>query len=232
MEPYRPLKGIRAWAEDDRPREKLLLKGKSTLSDAELIAILIGSGSTDETAVDLSKRILQSLNNSLTELGKLSVKDLMQFKGIGEAKAISIIAALELGRRRKDTEPEKRVRITDSRSAFEIVYPHLGDLNYEEFWVIFLNRANAVIGKQNVSKGGVSGTVVDPKVVFKMAVQFPASGIILAHNHPSGNLKPSQADHELTRKLKEAGKALDIPVLDHLIIGDRDYFSFVDEGVF
>ncbi|MCB9187188.1 MAG: DNA repair protein RadC [Flavobacteriales bacterium] len=232
MEPYRPLKGIRAWAEDDRPREKLLLKGKSTLSDAELIAILIGSGNTDETAVDLSKRILQSLNNSLTELGKLSVKDLMQFKGIGEAKAISIIAALELGRRRKDTEPEKRVRITDSRSAFEIVYPHLGDLNYEEFWVIFLNRANAVIGKQNVSKGGVSGTVVDPKVVFKMAVQFPASGIILAHNHPSGNLKPSQADHELTRKLKEAGKALDIPVLDHLIIGDRDYFSFVDEGVF
>lgn len=232
MESYKPLKGIRSWAEDDRPREKLLLKGKSTLSDAELIAILIGSGNTEETAVDLSKRILQSLNNNLSELGKLSVKDLMQFKGIGEAKAISIIAALELGRRRKDSEPEKRVKITDSRSAFEVIYPNLGDLNHEEFWVIFLNRANAVIGKQNISKGGVSGTVVDPKVVFKMAVQFPASGIILAHNHPSGNLKPSQADHQLTRKLKEAGKALDIPVLDHLIIGERDYFSFVDEGVF
>ncbi len=232
MEAYRPAKGIRSWAEDDRPREKLLLKGKSALSDAELIAILIGSGNTEETAVDLSKRILQSLNNNLSELGKLTVKDLMQFKGIGEAKAISIIAALELGRRRKDSEPEKRVKITGSQSAFDTIYPHLGDLNHEEFWVIFLNRANAVIGKQNISKGGVSGTVVDPKVVFKMAVQFPASGIILAHNHPSGNLKPSQADHQLTRKLKEAGKALDIPVLDHLIIGERDYFSFVDEGVF
>ena len=232
MEEYKPVKGIRSWAEDDRPREKLLLKGKSTLSDAELIAILIGSGNTEETAVDLSKRILQSLNNNLSELGKLTVKDLMQFKGIGEAKAISIIAALELGRRRKDSEPEKRVKITDSQTAFDVIYPHLGDLNHEEFWVIFLNRANAVIGKQNISKGGVSGTVVDPKVVFKMAVQFPASGIILAHNHPSGNLKPSQADHQLTRKLKEAGKALDIPVLDHLIIGERDYFSFVDEGVF
>jgi DNA repair protein RadC len=232
MEEYKPVKGIRSWAEDDRPREKLLLKGKSTLSDAELIAILIGSGNTEETAVDLSKRILLSLNNNLSELSKLTVKDLMQFKGIGEAKAISIIAALELGRRRKDSEPEKRIKITDSQTAFDVIYPHLGDLNHEEFWVIFLNRANAVIGKQNISKGGVSGTVVDPKVVFKMAVQFPASGIILAHNHPSGNLKPSQADHQLTRKLKEAGKALDIPVLDHLIIGERDYFSFVDEGVF
>lgn len=232
MEEYRPLKGIRSWAEDDRPREKLLLKGKSALSDAELIAILIGSGSAEETALDLSKRILQSLNNQLSELGKLSVKDLMKFKGIGEAKAISIIAALELGRRRKDSEPEKRIKITDSQSAFDTIYPHLGDLNHEEFWVIFLNRANQVIGKQNVSKGGVSGTVVDPKVVFKMAVQFPASAIILAHNHPSGNLKPSQADHQLTRKLKDAGRSLDIPVLDHLIIGDREYFSFVDEQVF
>lgn len=232
MEAYRPIKGIRSWAEDDRPREKLLLKGKAALSDAELIAILIGSGSAEETAVDLSKRILQSLNNQLSELGKLNVKDLTQFKGIGEAKAISIIAALELGRRRKDSEPNKRIKITDSQSAFDIIYPDLSDLNYEEFWVIFLNRANQVIGKQNVSKGGVSGTVVDPKVVFKMAVQFPASGIILAHNHPSGNLKPSQADHQLTRKLMDAGKSLDIPVLDHLIIGDRDYFSFVDEGVF
>ena len=232
MEEYKPLKGIRSWAEDDRPREKLLLKGKAALSDAELIAILIGSGSADETAVGLSKRILQSLNNQLSDLAKLTVKDLMQFKGIDEAKAISIIAALELGRRRKDSEPEKRIKITDSQSAFDTIYPHLGDLNHEEFWVIFLNRANQVIGKQNISKGGVSGTVVDPKVVFKMAVQFPASGIILAHNHPSGNLKPSQADHQLTRKLKEAGRALDIPVLDHLIIGDRDYFSFVDEAVF
>ena len=232
MEDYRPIKGIRSWAEDDRPREKLLLKGKAALSDAELIAILIGSGSASETAVDLSKRILQSLNNQLSELGKLSVKDLTKFKGIGEAKAISIIAALELGRRRKDSEPEKRIKITDSRSAFEVVYPNLGDLNHEEFWVIFLNRANEVIGKESVSRGGVSGTVVDPKVVFKLAVQYPASAIILTHNHPSGNLKPSRADHQLTKKLKDAGNSLDIPVLDHLIIGERDYFSFVDEGVF
>ena len=232
MSEYTPLKGIRSWAEDDRPREKLLLKGRAALSDAELIAILIGSGSAEETAVGLSKRILSSLDNQLSQLAKLSVKDLTQFKGIGEAKAISIIAALELGRRRKETESNKRVKITDSQTAFDVVYPNLGDLNHEEFWVIFLNRANEVIGKENVSKGGVSGTVVDPKVVFKQAVQFPASAIILAHNHPSGNLKPSQADHQLTKKLKEAGKALDIPVLDHLIIGERDYFSFVDESVF
>lgn len=232
MEEYKVINGIRSWAEDDRPREKLLLKGKAALSDAELIAILIGSGSTSETAVDLSKRILQSLSNKLSELGKLSVKDLTKFKGIGEAKAISIIAAMELGRRRKESEPEKRAKITDSRSAFDVVYPHLGDLNHEEFWVIYLNRANEVIGKENISKGGVSGTIVDPKVVFKAAVQFPASALILAHNHPSGQLKPSQADHQITKKLKEAGNALDIPVLDHLIIGDGNYFSFADEGVF
>lgn len=232
MEEYKVINGIRSWAEDDRPREKLLLKGKSALSDAELIAILIGSGSASETAVDLSKRILQSLNNKLSELGKLTVKDLTKFKGIGEAKAISIIAAMELGRRRKDSEPEKRTKITDSRSAFDVVYPHLGDLKHEEFWVIYLNRANEVIGKENISKGGISGTVVDPKVVFKAAVQFPASALILAHNHPSGQLKPSQADHQITKKLKEAGNALDIPVLDHLIIGDGNYYSFADEGVF
>lgn len=232
MEEYKPTKGIRSWAEDDRPREKLLLKGRAALSDAELIAILIGSGSADETAVGLSKRILSSLGNQLSQLAKLSVQDLTQFKGIGEAKAISIIAALELGRRRKETETDKRVKITGSQTVFDEIYPNLGDLNHEEFWVVFLNRANEVIGKQNISKGGVSGTVVDPKVVFKQAVQFPASAIILAHNHPSGNLKPSQADHQLTKKLKEAGKALDIPVLDHLIIGERDYFSFVDESVF
>jgi len=232
MEEYKVINGIRSWAEDDRPREKLLLKGKAALSDAELIAILIGSGSTSETAVDLSKRILQSLNNQLSELGRLSVKDLTKFKGIGEAKAISIIAAMELGRRRKESEPEKRQKITSSRSAFDIFYPHLCDLNHEEFWVLYLNRANEVIGKENVSKGGISGTIVDPKVVFKAAVQFLASAIVLAHNHPSGQLKPSQADHQLTKKLKDAGIALDIPVLDHLIIGDGNYYSFADEGVF
>jgi len=231
VENYTPIKGIRSWAEDDRPREKLLLKGKAALSDAELIAILIGSGNTDETAVGLSKRILASLNNQLSDLARLSVKDLMKFRGIGEAKAISIIAALEIGRRRKDSEPDLKPRITDSRSAFELLYPHMCDLNHEEFWVLFLNRSNHVIGKENISKGGTAGTVVDPKVVFKLAVQYPASGVVLAHNHPSGNLKPSTNDIKLTRKLKVAGIALEIPVMDHIIIGERDYFSFADGGV-
>lgn len=231
MESYTPIKGIRSWAEDDRPREKLLLKGKAALSDAELIAILIGSGNTEETAVGLSKRILASLNNQLSELGRLSVKDLTKFKGIGEAKAISIIAALEIGRRRKDTEPDRKPKIRGSRSAFELLYPHMCDLSHEEFWVLFLNRSNQVIGKENISKGGVAGTVVDPRVVFKLAVQHLASGIVLAHNHPSGNLKPSKEDHVLTKKLKEAGNALDIPVMDHIIIGEGEYFSFADEGV-
>lgn len=232
MEEYRPLKGIRSWAEDDRPREKLLLKGKAALSDAELIAILIGSGSAEETAVDLSKRMLSSMDNQLGKLARQNAKELMRFKGIGEAKAISIMAALELGRRIKASEPEKRLKITDSQSVFEAIYPHLCDLHHEEFWVIFLNRANQLIGKENVSKGGISGTVVDPKVVFRSAVLHPASAIILCHNHPSGNLKPSSADLQLTRKMKEAGKALDIPVLDHLIVGENAYYSFVDEGVF
>lgn len=231
MEKYKLTSSIRTWAEDDRPREKLLLKGKAALSDAELIAILIGSGNASESAVDLSKRILKSLNHQLSALAKLSVKDLTKFKGIGQAKAISIIAALELGRRRKSTDSEKRVKITSSQAAFEAVYPHLCDLNHEEFWVLYLNRANEIIGKENISKGGVSGTIVDPKVVFKAAVQYPASAIILAHNHPSGQLKASHADHQLTKKLKAAGIALDIPVLDHLIIGDRNYFSFADNGV-
>ena len=165
---------IKNWAEEDQPREKLMAKGRQVLSDAELLAILIGSGNRSESAIELCKRILGTYENNLNELAKLSVNDLMKFRGIGEAKAITIIAALELGRRRKDTESSKRVKITSSQTAFDVVYPNLGDLNHEEFWVIFLNRANEVIGKENISKGGVSGTVVDPKVVFKQAVQFPA----------------------------------------------------------
>ena len=227
---YKVSKGIRSWAEDDRPREKLLAKGRSVLTDAELIAILFGSGSRNDTAVDLAKRVLSSQGNNLDTLGKMSVKDLMEFKGIGEAKAIGLIAALELGRRRKATSAQKRTRISSSQDAFNEVYPVMADLPHEEFWILLLNRANEVIGKNNLSKGGVSGTVVDAKIIFKMATEKLASAIILAHNHPSGNLRPSQADVGLTNKLRDAGNILDIPVLDHLIIGNGAYYSFKDEG--
>ncbi len=223
--------GIKAWAEEDRPREKLLLKGKTALSDAELIAILIGSGSRDETAVELSKRILSSASNNLNQLGKMSIADLQKFKGIGEAKAISIAAALELGRRRKETDAVKRVKITASSVVFENMREVMEDLPHEEFWVLLLNRGNQILERVNISKGGVSQTVVDSKIVFKMAIDKLASSIILCHNHPSGNLKPSDADIQLTKKLKEAGRILDLPILDHLIFADNTYFSFADEGL-
>jgi len=222
---------IKAWAEEDRPREKLLSKGRSTLSDAELIAILIGSGNRNETAVELSKKILKSIDNDLNKLGKLSVKELMQFNGIGEAKAISIVAALELGRRRKNTDNQLKKTIKSSKDVFEEVIGVMSDLPHEEFWVLFLDRRNAVIKKSNVSKGGVSGTVADAKIIFKEAMQLLASAVILCHNHPSGNLKPSDADIQLTKKMKEIGNLVDVPVLDHLIITDKSYFSFGDEGL-
>lgn len=222
---------IKKWAEEDRPREKLLLKGKSSLSDAELIAILIGSGTASLSAVDLSKQILQHTANNLNDLAKLTVKDLMKFKGIGEAKAISIVAALELGRRRKEVEHLKKPKITSSTDAYEYMKAHLLDLSHEEFWVILLNRANKVIQCKQISSGGVSGTVADPKMIFKSALEELSSSIILVHNHPSGNLKPSQADITLTKKLKEAGKVLEIPVLDHIIFTDENYYSFADENM-
>lgn len=222
--------GILSWAEEDRPREKLLLKGRAALSDAELIAILIGSGSSELSAVDLSKKILLYVNHDLHALAKLSVNDLTQFKGIGEAKAISIVSALELGRRRKTTEATKRNKIQSSKDAYEVISPELLDLPTEQFWIILLNRSNYVIKKRPISQGGVSGTVADPKVIFKHAVDDLASGIILVHNHPSGNLKPSHADRQLTKKMVEAGKLLEIPILDHIIFTDNGYFSFADEG--
>lgn len=226
------ISNILSWAEEDRPREKLLLKGKAALSDAELIAILIGSGTRELSAVDLSKLILQSVNNNLNELAKLSINDLMKFKGIGDAKAISIAAALELGRRRKESETLKKPKVSSSADAYEAVRPYLMDLQHEQFWVLLLNRANEVIRPQQISIGGVSGTVADPKMIFKAAIEHLASAIILVHNHPSGNLTPSQADKDLTKKVKEAGRTLDIPVLDHLIFSDNSYFSFADEGIF
>ena len=225
-----PLK-IKSWSPEDRPREKLLSKGTPVLSDAELVAILLGTGTATVSAVELAKRVLQTVDNSLHELGRLSVRDLMKVKGIGEAKAISIIAALELGRRRRDLDGELRPRISGSRDGFDILKSHLQDLPHEEFWVILLNRANRVIKKHQISQGGVAGTVADPKIIFKLAISELASGIILAHNHPSGNLTASQADMDLTKKIKEAGKLLEIQVLDHLIIAGKKYFSFADEGI-
>lgn len=222
---------IKSWAEEDRPREKLLLKGKASLSEAELIAILIGSGTASMSAVELSKHILSYVENDLNALAKLTVKDLTKFKGIGEAKAISIVAALELGRRRKETEPVKKPKITCSQDIHYLMKAHLLDLPHEEFWIVMLNRANQVIKKQLISSGGVSGTVADPKIIFKMALDELASSVILCHNHPSGNIKPSQADINLTKKLKEAGKMLEIPVLDHIIFTNDSYFSFADESM-
>lgn len=222
---------IKNWNEDDRPREKLLLKGRTALSDAELIAILIGSGSRNESAVSLSQRILASAHNNLSELGRLSIPELMEFKGIGEAKAISIAAAMELGRRRRTGEALERKKITSSNSVFEFVQPIIGELPHEEFWILYLNNSNKIIKSAQLSKGGITGTVVDVRLAFKEALQLGAVGIILAHNHPSGTLKPSQADIQLTKKLKTAGDSLDIKVLDHLIITEKAYFSFADENM-
>lgn len=223
--------GIKAWAEADRPREKLVKQGRHTLTDSELLAILIRTGTKSETAVDLAKNILSKFNNDLTELSRLSVNDLRKFKGMGEVKAITIVAALELGRRRREAEGLKKNKITTSKDAFEILQPNLADLVHEEFVVLLLNRNNEVTGKFELSKGGVAGTVVDPKLIFKAALDRLASGIILSHNHPSGNSKPSQEDIKLTKKLFEAGKLMEINVLDHIIIAGNDYFSFADEGM-
>ena len=222
---------ILSWAEEDRPREKLLLKGRTVLSDAELIAILIGSGTRSMSAVTLSKHILGSVENDLNALAKLSVKDLKKFNGIGEAKAISIVGALELGRRRKESNQIVKPQIRSSEDAYKVIAPELMDQPTEQFWVIMLNRSNKVIHKRAISLGGVSGTVADPKVIFKKALDDLASGIILAHNHPSGNKKPSQADIDLTKKLQNSGKLLEIPILDHIIFTDDGYFSFADEGL-
>ncbi|MGQ0828162.1 MAG: RadC family protein [Bacteroidota bacterium] len=231
MADYKETFGIKSWAEEDRPREKLLDKGRHVLTEAELIAILIGSGNKNETAVALSKRILASTHNNLNELGKLNVTELMKFKGIGEAKAISIVAALELGRRRKETESLKREKVITSKDVFEIMKPSMMDLPHEEFWLLMLNRASSVIKKELISRGGVSGTVVDAKIIFKTAVEQYASSIIICHNHPSGNLKPSDADIRLTKNIKEAGKIMEISLLDHLIISEKGFYSFADEGI-
>ncbi|MBE9576509.1 RadC family protein [Flavobacterium proteolyticum] len=223
---------INQWAEDDRPREKFLLKGKSTLSDSELLAILIGSGSRNESAVQLCQRVLASSENNLNTLGKMSVSQLMQFKGIGEAKAISIAAALELGRRRRAEDAIELEKITSSKAVFDIMQPIIGELPHEEFWVLYLNNSNKVIYKAQLSKGGITGTVVDIRLIFKIGFEQNATGIILTHNHPSGKLMASEADLKITKRIKEAGQTLEIQVLDHLIIIENGYLSFQDEGIF
>jgi len=232
MKDYQYSIKISALAEEDRPREKLLLKGKSALSDAELIAILIGSGTRSVSAVDLSKHILSAVNNDLGELAKMSIPDLKKFKGIGEAKAISIVSALELGRRRKQiSDQPKKIKINGSKDVFNLMGRELMDETVEHFYVLLLNRSNILIKKQLISSGGTNGTVADPKIIFKYALDSLACSIILVHNHPSGNLKPSEQDRVLTDKLKHLGENLEVQVIDHVIFTDVAYFSFADEGI-
>ncbi|MGB7393927.1 MAG: DNA repair protein RadC [Pricia sp.] len=221
---------IKNWSDDDKPREKLVQKGKSYLSDAELIAILIGSGSRNESAVALSKRILASVDHNLNELGRVSVQQLMQFRGIGEAKAVSIAAALEIGRRRREEEVRNIAKINSSRDAFELLRPRIGDLEHEEFWILYLNNANKVLHSALLSKGGLTGTLVDVRIVMRQALELGAVALVLAHNHPSGNLIPSKGDRDVTQKLKRGALSLDLKILDHLIITETDYFSFADNG--
>ncbi len=231
MQKKRASFSIKSWADDDKPREKLLHKGRSVLSDAELLAILIGSGSRDESAVSLAKRILKSANNNLSVLGKISIRQLMQFKGIGEAKAVAIAAALEVGRRRREEQEIKVTKISCSEDVYAVLQPILGELEHEEFWILYLNNANTILHKSQLSKGGITGTLVDSRLVLKKALELGAVSLVLAHNHPSGILKPSEADKKITVKLQTAAQALDIKVLDHLIITEKAFFSFADHQI-
>ena len=222
---------IKFLAEDDRPREKFLLKGKNSLSDSELLAIIMGSGSRDETAVELARKILASVNNNWHQLSLLTIKDLTKFKGVGEVKAISIATALEIGRRRASQEIPEKAQISSSKNAYQILKLHMADLRTEEFWAIFLNQSNKVIHIAQLTQGGINQSIVDIRILFKTALDYFATGIIISHNHPSGNLKPSAEDINITKKIKEAGNLMNIQLLDHLIITQNSYLSFADEGL-
>jgi DNA repair protein RadC len=222
---------ITDWAVEDRPREKFIQNGTASLSDAELLAILISSGTKDKSAVDLGRELLGMANNNLNNLGKLTIADLRKVHGIGPARAVTIAAALELGRRRKLSEVQYVPQIRSSKDVSDIFQPLLSDLLHEEFWILFLNRSNKVINRMKLSQGGISGTVTDVRLVMKKAIECLASGIIVCHNHPSGNLNPSESDNKITQKIKEAGNLMDIQLLDHLIISDKDYYSFADNGL-
>ncbi len=222
--------GIKDWDVNDRPREKMLSKGRKALTDAELVAILLGSGNTKETAVDLAQRILRDNKNNLHELSRISISDLIKYQGIGPAKAITIVAALELGNRRLKAEVLERQPVKSSKDAYKYAQSLFSSPHQEEFWVLFLDRSNRIIGEKQVSMGGFSSTIVDPKVIFVSALELKASGIILVHNHPSGNLNTSDADDRITEKIINAGKMLDIKVLDHIILGLNDYTSYKDNA--
>lgn len=222
---------IKTWAEEDRPREKMMLKGRGAMSDAELIAILLGSGTRELTAVELAREILSKSNYSLNELGAKSVQDFIKFKGIGEAKAITLCAAMELARRKVSVAEKNRYKIKCSNDAYKFLKADFLDLRHEEFYILLLNRANEVIGKEQISKGGISGTVADGKVIFNKALEMKSSGVILAHNHPSGQIKPSEKDIKLTKSFVSFGKFIDLVILDHLIITDENYYSFADNGM-
>ncbi len=225
------IQSIKNWATEDRPREKMLEKGREALSDAELIAILIGSGNNKESAVDLSRRIMRDVDDNLIQLSQLTINDLTRYNGIGEAKAVSILAALELGRRRRFAEASTQAFIKNSKDAFEYFYMRMADIEHEQLWVMLLNPANKVIKMTKVSDGGVNGTSADPKRIFKIALENNATAIMLCHNHPSGNVLPSESDKTLTRNIINGGKLLEIKILDHIIIGIDKYFSFADSGL-
>ena len=224
-------KGIKSWAEDDRPREKLLRKGNQALSNAELVAILLGSGNDQQSALELARDILNQAHNNVNELARMEVSALQQFRGVGPAKAVTLAAALELGRRRKEEDPAERPQVKGSKDAYNLMADVLPDLAHEEFWVAYLNQAHRLISRQNISKGGISGTVADARIIFGKALENKAVALIAYHNHPSRQTKASQADIDLTRKLVRAGELLDIKVLDHIIVAGADYFSFADEGL-
>ena len=222
---------IKFLAEDDRPREKFLLKGKNSLSDAELLAIIMGSGNREDSAVELGRKILNSVANNWHNLSLLSLSDLMKFKGVGEAKAISIAAALEIGHRRAAQEVPEKIQIRESKDSYKVLQPYLSDLQTEEFWAVFLNQNNRIVGKARLSAGGINQSVVDVRILFKTALEHLSTAIAIAHNHPSGNLKPSQEDLRITKQIADAGKILNIQLLDHLIISQNAYFSFADENI-
>lgn len=232
MKEYKlPHTSIKAWAEDDRPREKFILKGRHALSDAELLAIQLGSGSRNESALSLAKRILASTEGSFNKLAKLTVEQLVEFKGVGEAKAINILSALEIGRRRKSDSKEDVLIIRRSKTIFESFHDLLSDIDHEEFWCLFLNTSNGVIKKEIISKGGMASTIVDVRVIMKRAILLSATAIVLVHNHPSDNTKPSQSDINITKNVKEGAELLNISLLDHVIVGQTNYYSFADEGI-
>ena len=222
---------IKFLAEDDRPREKLMLKGKNALSDSELLAIILRNGSREETAVELARSILNSVDNNWHQLSKLTLQDLMKFKGVGKVKAIEIATALEIGRRRASQEIPEKIKISKSGDIFQVLHPFLADLQTEEFWAIFLNQNNRILHKTRLTSGGISQSLVDVRVLFKLALEHFSTSIVVAHNHPSGNLKPSQEDIRITKQIKDAGKLLNITLIDHIIIAQNSYFSFADEDL-